>query len=158
MNATRHSQSDEPGSSHSLPLLYNVVYCSRATADVGDAAVERILETARKHNPVLGITGLLVFGGGIFFQWLEGPRDNVTQLMTNLKADPRHKDVVALTESEEARERLFPDWDMEFVTTDDIRDVLIDAMSTTDDVKHAEALKLLLVHLDSGELSGLTTA
>jgi hypothetical protein len=158
MNATRHSQSDEPGSSHSLPLLYNVVYCSRATADVDDAAVERILETARKHNPVHGITGLLVFGGGIFFQWLEGPRDNVTQLMTNLKADPRHKDVVALTESEEARERLFPDWDMEFVTTDDIRDVLIDAMSTTEDAKHAEALKLLLVHLDSGELSGLTTA
>ena len=78
--------------------------------------------------------------------------------MTNLRADPRHRDVVALTESEEARERLFPDWDMEFVTTDDIRDVLIDAMSTTDDVKHAEALKLLLVHLDSGELSGLTTA
>jgi hypothetical protein len=158
MNATRHSQSDEPGSSHSLPLLYNVVYCSRATADVDDAAVERILETARKHNPVHGITGLLVFGGGIFFQWLEGPRDNVTQLMTNLRADPRHRDVVALTESEEARERLFPDWDMEFVTTDDIRDVLIDAMSTTEDAKHAEALKLLLVHLDSGELSGLTTA
>ena len=158
MNATRHSQSDEPGSSHSLPLLYNVVYCSRATAEVDDAAVARILETARQRNPVHGITGLLVFGGGIFFQWLEGPRDNVTQLMTNLRADPRHRDVVAPTESEEARERLFPDWDMEFVTTDDIRDVLIDAMSTTDDVKHAEALKLLLVHLDSGELSGLTTA
>lgn len=158
MNATRHSQSDEPGSSHSHPLLYNVVYCSRATAEVDDAAVARILETARQRNPVHGITGLLVFGGGIFFQWLEGPRDNVTQLMTNLRADPRHRDVVALTESEEARERLFPDWDMEFVTTDDIRDVLIDAMSTTDDVKHAEALKLLLVHLDSGELSGLTTA
>jgi hypothetical protein len=158
MSATRHSQSDEPGSSHAFPLLYNVVYCSRATAGVDDAAVQSIIDTARRFNPVHGITGLLVFGSGIFFQWLEGPRDNVTQLMTNLRADPRHQNVVPLSESEEVRERLFPDWDMELVTTDDIRNVLDDALSTAEDTKNAEILRLLLEHLDSGELSGLNPA
>jgi hypothetical protein len=154
----RTTQSDEPLSGHAFPLLYNVVYCSRAAADVDDAAVARILATARRCNPVHGITGLLVFGSGIFFQWLEGPRDNVVQLMANLKDDPRHTDVVSLTESEEVRERLFPDWSMELVSTDDIRDVLLDAQHTASDAKSAEVLRLLLAELDSGRISGLAAA
>jgi hypothetical protein len=153
-----HSQSDEPLSGHAFPLLHNVVYCSRATEGVDDAAVQRIIETARRWNPVQGITGLLVFGSGIFFQWLEGPRDNVTQLMANIKADPRHQDVVPLSAVEEVRERLFPDWDMELVTSDDIRDVLIDALDNAKDANNIKALELLLEQLDAGQLGGLGQA
>lgn len=96
-----------------------------------------------------------MFGSGIFFQWLEGPRDTVTSLMERLKTDPRHENVVSLTETEEVRERLFPEWDMELVTTDDIRDVLQDALDNAHDAKNAEVLKLLLTQLDSGQLSRL---
>ena len=158
MSATSPTQSpygDEPMSGHAFPLLYNVVYCSRATAGVDDAAVERIIATSRRHNPARGITGLLVFGSGIFFQWLEGPRDNVTELMATLKTDPRHENVVSLSTTEEVRERLFPDWDMELVTATDIRDVLLDALNDAKDANHAEALRMLLEQLDSGQLSGL---
>lgn len=158
MSALRQSQSDEPLAGHPFPLLYNVVYCSRAADGVGDADVSRIIESARRWNPVYGITGLLVFGSGVFFQWLEGPRDNVTQLMNMLKNDLRHHDVVALSESEEVRERLFPDWDMELVTPDDIRDVLEDALSTAEDDRNADVLRLLLEHLDSGQLGSVGTA
>jgi Sensors of blue-light using FAD len=154
----RTTQSDEPLPGQALPLLYNMVYCSRAAPDVDDAAVARILATARRCNPVNGITGLLVFGSGIFFQWLEGPRDNVMQLMANLKGDSRHSDVVPLSESEEVRERLFPDWDMELVGTDDIRDVLLDAQDSARDAKSAEVLRVLLAELDSGRIRGLATA
>lgn len=149
------SQSDEPGAGHAFPLLYNVVYCSRAADGIDDSAVQRIIETSRRWNPANGITGLLVFGSGVFFQWLEGPRDNVTQLMANLKKDPRHKDVVPLSAVEEVRERLFPDWDMELVTGDDIRDVLVDAMETAKDANNVKALRLLLAELDAGQLGGL---
>ena len=85
MSATPHPHGDEPLSGHAFPLLYNLVYCSRATAGVDDAAVDRIIASSRRHNPARGITGLLVYGGGIFFQWLEGPRDNITELMATLK-------------------------------------------------------------------------
>jgi Sensors of blue-light using FAD len=146
---------DEPMSGHALPLLYNLVYCSRAAAGVDDAAVDRIIASSRRHNPARGITGLLVFGGGIFFQWLEGPRDNITELMATLKTDPRHENVVLLNTTEEVRERLFPEWDMELVTATDIRDVLLDAMGDAKDAQHAEALRVLLQQLDSGQLSGL---
>ena len=155
MSASHYPQSDEPLAGHAFPLLYNAVYCSRAAAGVDDAAVARIIETSRRWNPVNGITGLLVSGGGVFFQWLEGPRDNVTQLMSNLQADPRHHDVVQLSTTEEVRERLFPDWDMELVTNADIRDVLVDALDTAKDANNAKALKLLLAQLDAGELGGL---
>lgn len=155
MSVIQPSPGDEPLSGHAFPLLYNLVYCSRATAGVDDTAVARIIESARRHNPVYGITGLLVFGSGIFFQWLEGPRDNVQQLMARLEKDPRHENVVTISEGEEVRERLFPDWDMELVTAVDIRDVLLDALSTATDARNARTLSGLLEELDSGRLSGL---
>jgi hypothetical protein len=158
MSASHHSLGDEPGFSLALPALYNVVYCSRATAGVDDAEVQRIIATARRCNPEHGITGMLVFGSGIFFQWLEGPRDNVTALMALLRADPRHENVIELSETEEVRERLFPDWDMELVSGDHIREVLLDAQASASDPQHEQALGRLLAELDSGQLSGLNAA
>lgn len=155
MSASHYSSGDEPLSGHAFPLLYNMVYCSRAAAGVDDAAVARIIATSRRNNPAQGITGLLVYGSGVFFQWLEGPRDNVMELMSILKADPRHDDVVQLSAVEEVRERLFPEWDMELVTGPDIRDVLIDALSQAKDPKNTAALNVLLEQLDAGELGNI---
>ena len=155
MNPIYASQNDEGQSGRSI---HNLVYCSQASADLDDEVIASIIATARHHNPRLGITGLLVFGQGIFFQWLEGPRDNVTHLMGLIAADPRHQNIVPLSETEEVRERLFPDWDMELVTSDDIRDVLVDAMETANEDKHKQALSQLLHELDSGQLSSLNQA
>ena len=155
MSTILHTHGDEPGSGHAFPPLYNLVYCSRATPGVDDAAVDRIIETARRWNPAAGITGLLVYGNNIFFQWLEGPRHSVLELMEKLKMDPRHESVVTLSASEEVRERLFPDWDMELVTAPDIRDVLVDALDHAKDPQNAAALRVLLEELDSGKLGEL---
>lgn len=154
MNAPHTEQPDEPVPGHSSPLLYNLVYCSRATEGVDAAAVDQIIATSRRYNPARSITGLLVFGSGIFFQWLEGPRDSVLALMALLKKDPRHHTVVLLTSGEEVRERLFPDWEMELVTSDAVRDVLVDALDSAQDPKNAESLRELLQQLDDGLLDG----
>lgn len=154
MNDT-HSPDDSEGLSS---LLYNVVYCSRACASVDEVAVTRIIETSRQHNQRHSITGLLVFGSGIFFQWLEGPRAQVEQLMARLKTDARHREVVPLSESEEVRERLFSGWAMERVSPDDIREVLEDALASADDPQNAKVLALLLKHLDSAPLRELRAA
>ena len=151
MSVTPLLQSDEPIDGIALPNLYNLVYTSRASADVDDAAVARIIECSQINNPRQGITGLLVYGSGIFFQWLEGPRDNVTTLMTAITADPRHTTVVVLSETDELDERVFPDWSMELVTSEDIRDVLLDALNDTDEEKTADSLRALLAALDSAE-------
>jgi len=158
MSAQQPERADEPTPGHALPLLYNVVYCSRAAPGVDAAAVERIIESSRRRNPLGGITGLLVFGSGIFFQWLEGPRDNVLALMALLQTDARHHTVVPLASGEEARERLFPDWDMELVGADAIRDVLVDALDNAREAGHEQVLRDMLEQLDSGQLSSIGRA
>ncbi len=132
--------------------LLNLVYCSRAAPGIDEEAVDRILVTARRANPTLGITGLLVFGGELFFQWLEGPPPAVQGLMQKLADDPRHHSIVVLSRSEEVRDRLFPDWSMERVDTDSIRDVLHDALGEPHDDATLATLQAMLDGLDANGL------
>jgi hypothetical protein len=140
---------DEPGLGHQPPLLFNVVYCSRASADVDAAGVDAIIATSLRNNPAWGITGMLVFGEGIFFQWLEGPRASILHLMTLLRSDSRHGQIIMLSEVEESRERLFPQWDMELVGAEHIRDVLVDALEVDHEPHNTDALRALLGELDA---------
>jgi hypothetical protein len=158
MNDGIEQPNDELPAEDALALIYTLVYCSRATAGIDDAAVARIIESAQRDNPRQGITGLLVFGSGIFFQWLEGSRERVTTLMARLRNDTRHHSIVQLSDSEDVRERLFPDWDMELVGSDDIRNVLEDALSTAEDPHNIRTLQKLLEELDDGELTNLNKA
>lgn len=138
-----------------LPALYHFVYCSRAADGLDDAEVDRIVEAAQRNNLARGITGVLVFGSGIFFQWIEGPAAQMQDLVASLQGDPRHHDLVTLSQSEEERERLYPNWDMEKVEAEDIRVVLQDALESTDDKDNIAALTRILQQLDTGPLHTL---
>ena len=142
-------QNDEGQSTQSI---HHIVYCSQAAQYMDKEAIEKIITTAKRHNPKFGITGLLVYGSGIFFQWLEGPRDNVTSLFKLITADPRHSNVVLLTKEDEFRERLFPNWDMELVAAEDISAVLEDAMLEASDPKQKNTLSQMLQELNKSSL------
>jgi len=142
-------QNDEGQSGQSI---HNIVYCSQAAQHMDKEGLEKIIATAKHHNPIFGITGLLVFGSGIFFQWLEGPRDNVTSLFEIISADLRHSNVVLLTKEDEFRERLFPNWDMELVAAEDISAVLEDAMHEASDPKQKNTLSNMLLELNKSPL------
>ena len=147
MQANHPFQNDE---GHAGQSIHNLVYCSRGAADMDEAEIAKIMATAQRHNPQFGITGLLGFGSGYFFQWLEGPRDNVQSLMNIISADSRHDSVVVLSQADEIRERLFPDWAMELVQAEDIRMVLEDAVEDARDPKQKKALALMLKELNAG--------
>jgi len=149
VNPIYASQNDEGQSGRSI---HNLVYCSQASADMDDEVIASIIATARYHNPRLGITGLLVFGQGIFFQWLEGPRDNVTGLLARIAADTRHTNLVVLSQEDDIRDRLFPEWDMEWVEAADIREVLEDALQQSADEKQQRMLSQMLSEIQSGPL------
>ena len=103
MSKSHNPLSDESLAGQAYSRIYNLVYCNRVADGMDDAAVARIIKTARRCNPAQGITGLLMFGSGVFFQWLEGPRDNVTQLTANLKADPHREHAVKLSAAEDVQ-------------------------------------------------------
>lgn len=94
--------------------LYRLVYASTVGEGVGASQVRSILETSRRNNAALAVTGLLCFSSGIFLQWLEGRREAVNRLYHRIACDPRHRDPVLLW-LEDAEERLFPDWSMGYV-------------------------------------------
>ena len=141
-----------------LPALLHFAYCSRAAEGVDEAAVGRIVESAQRHNRACGITGVLMFNRGVFFQWIEGPVDQVERLIANLHGDPRHFDIVSLSQSEDKRERLYPNWEMERVEAADIREVLQDALDSTEDKNNIAVLKRILHQLGSGSLDSLGEA
>ena len=142
-------------SDYAGPILDTFVYCSRAAEGIDDAEVGRIIERSPRRNVARNITGVLVFGSGVFFQWIEGPPAQVENLIASLYGDPRHHDIVTLDRSAEKRPRLYPNWEMERVGADDIRSVLQEALESAADENNIAALRRILEHLDSGPLDTL---
>lgn len=96
-------------------MLVRLLYASRAVGTT-PAAVDGICTSARQHNADHGVTGVLVYGGGVFMQALEGGRQIISDLYGVIQRDPRHKDVVLL-HYEEITERRFGGWTMGLVDT-----------------------------------------
>jgi hypothetical protein len=140
---------------HDELTLETFVYCSRAAQGVDEAEVTRLIDFSQARNVSRGVTGVLVFGSNVFFQWVEGPPAEVHKLIEGLYGDKRHYDIVQLERSIERRERLYPGWEMEHVEADDIRAVLQDALESTEDQNNVAALTRILEHLDKGPLSSL---
>lgn len=92
-------------------MLVRLLYASRSANPASSEVTEAILAQSRSHNPAMGITGILCYGGGIFLQALEGGRDQVSDLYGHIQKDSRHKDVVLL-HYEEITERRFGGWTM----------------------------------------------
>ena len=152
---------DEPGfpgdadSDYAALILETFVYCSRAAEGVDEVEVSRIIELSQRRNVARDITGVLVFGSGVFFQWIEGPPAQVKDLIASLYGDQRHDHIVTLDRSVEKRERLYPNWEMERVGADDIRAVLQEALGSAEDENNISALRRILEHLNSGPLDML---
>lgn len=91
--------------------MYRLLYISTVRSAMDAAALEAIINSARIANRAKGLTGLLVFDGHRFLQYLEGDETAVRGLYTKIKADPRHYAVVTLRESK-GDHRQFADWDM----------------------------------------------
>ena len=135
---------DEPAETLEERLLFNLVYASIVADGVLSADVDDIISASHRNNSLVGITGILVLGSGIFFQWIEGPKEEVLSLVKLIETDRRHELMTVLSTDEEIRERIFPSWDMELVDADHIQEVLQDALKTARDDRSVAALQLLL--------------
>jgi len=95
-------------------MLIRLLYISRATGAITTTVTGSILESARVHNRVAGITGVLCQGQGLFIQVLEGERSTANRLYNTIIKDKRHQDV-ELVAIDEIQERKFPNWSMAHV-------------------------------------------
>jgi hypothetical protein len=103
--------------------LYSLAYFSRnnieGTQDAVEASIATILESARRKNALVGVTGALLFSDGCFAQVLEGARADVEFVFETIQCDPRHRDVTIL-HLHEIDHRSFGQWSMAFAGIDGV--------------------------------------
>jgi len=126
--------------------LVHLSYCSQAISHLGQAELDSLLDQSKKNNQRDGITGLLTYSGDLFIQFIEGPQTSIDRLMYRLRGDPRHRNLVILTEGPQPQ-RLLPDWEMELVGTDEAHHLLREALRETDRYDTLIALSRLLAKL-----------
>lgn len=91
--------------------LFALMYSSDAAVKVEQSTLDKILETSRRNNKSIGVTGILLFRQGRFYQYLEGSERAVRGLYETIRADTRHTGLKVLLETGVA-ERRFADWIM----------------------------------------------
>lgn len=101
--------------------LHRIAYCSRnciAPADL-PRQLRAILDVARRKNPILGVTGALLYNDGSFAQVLEGPLSGIEPIFEAIQCDPRHSHVVVIA-SGPIEARSFEQWSMAFAGRRDL--------------------------------------
>ena len=88
-----------------------LAYRSRPLVPPSITELEQILVAAQRRNRFEGLTGILIYDQGHYFQWLEGPRRGLMRVWESIRADPRHNDFKILRR-QTMPERLFDGWDM----------------------------------------------
>lgn len=113
---------ERPDDLYRMSDLIRLVYASKATfCDQHIGARHRVVDDIIRHaqcrNIENGVTGVLCFDNGCFFQALEGERDQVEALYDRILEDDRHQHVWLLWKRP-IRERLFDKWSMKYINVD----------------------------------------
>jgi hypothetical protein len=93
--------------------LIHCIYASAASHAFEAPELAELLRKARENNERLGLTGMLLYTEGSFFQVLEGPTEVVEGLYARIELDRRHGHVTRII-SEPIPRRAFDDWTMGF--------------------------------------------
>ena len=96
--------------------LHALLYTSELGAGQDPSCVAAITTRSRFHNTREGITGILVFDGTHFAQWLEGSLPTLERLLGRLRRDPRHTRMRIHHHAPLADGRLFSGWRLGYVS------------------------------------------
>ena len=95
-------------------------YVSSARANLKYEEILHIVAKAREYNSAHGITGVLLYKGGIFLQLLEGEDSELRKVLTEkIKPDAKHSNMIEIF-NVSAQERMFKDWSMGFCEMSDL--------------------------------------
>lgn len=100
-----------------LAPLMAIMYVSSSRVGLGYSDIFDILESSRRSNAQLDITGVLLYFRGRFMQYIEGPRDALESVFARIRSDPRHHDLTELLH-EPIKTREFSGWRLAFAAPD----------------------------------------
>lgn len=125
-----------------------IIYFSFAVKPFSEEDISSILEQSRRNNAESGITGMLLYMNESIVQVLEGKQEALESLLSRIKQDVRHKDVVQVF-SRPINARLFADWSMgyETVTARELENIKDIVNLYTDDRMAIEAGENIIVKM-----------
>jgi len=129
-----------------MQVLSKFIYCSQIHPDCDVSAVGDIVKVARSFNKEHGITGILIFDGLRFCQYIEGPSEHLNELIERIAKDSRHINFTPKYSANDTTGRLFTNWSMAYVLVDD--DEPLDALESLEGSSTLEKLQTLLPALD----------
>ena len=97
--------------------MIRLVYISQAVVGITDEQIQNILRSSQRNNAANAVTGVLVYGGGLFMQVLEGSEQAVLRLYVKILDDRRHTDC-RLIHISPANEQIFKQWSMAVLDSD----------------------------------------
>lgn len=123
------------------------LYRSEIASNAGASCVADITRASRRFNEDHGITGVLIFDGQRFVQYIEGPEQQVIALARKISFDTRHIGFTVQHQAAGMTYRLFPDWTMAYLSADDSEPLA--QMWTVGGDEAMEYLQQLLPQLDA---------
>jgi Sensors of blue-light using FAD len=93
----------------------SLAYRSRAKKPQTDRELAVLVQASQQRNRERSITGQLIYEDQRFFQWIEGPGDQLKDLWEAIKRDPRHTDIEVLG-NQQIPARFFGDWNLLLAT------------------------------------------
>ena len=78
--------------------LTSLIYVSSAQVPFSNIELTKLLETARRNNTLIDVTGMLVYRDGNFMQVIEGEEEAIRGLHEKIRCDPRHGHLITLLE------------------------------------------------------------
>lgn len=126
--------------------LHHFAYISTLSPTVGPGCVIDVVRSARIRNRDLAVTGVLIFDGWAFFQYLEGPTTSIDSVVASIYRDRRHVGISPLAHGPVDGPRRFGDWAMAYAIADD--ETLLPAIAERRGVRLADDLERLIPRLD----------
>ena len=94
--------------------MHMIAYTSHYSGDINE--IEKVLadivDTAKENNPNHGITGVLFFDRDRFVQVIEGEKSELDELLSHIKADPRHDEIDVIFDVPTDKQE-FAEWNMD---------------------------------------------
>lgn len=101
-----------------MPELQYIAYTSTASRPIVDADLRYLLADARHFNAGVDVTGILLFNGLAFFQYLEGTPQACAAVMARIRSSSLHHSIYELS-CDAVDGRRFGDWRMGCTWVDD---------------------------------------
>lgn len=123
--------------------IHQLIYISRSDKDMTVQDVNRLVDSARERNKKNNVTGMLLYRGGFFLQYLEGDVFDVSYTFKKIRDDRRHKNVKLIL-SQNSNERIFPTWSMNYRPEDEYHPLLKDqVVEVFENLEHKNSVDLL---------------